>query len=104
MKKIKFSHNWNNKLSAKIFTTIRKATQNKVDYYKGCVGEDFQVLLNNKKICEARLINVGITMFKKIPPILLMLDTGTKDYKKIFKRFGIYDNTYVIHLELEVTK
>ena len=46
MKKIKFSHNWNNKLDGVIFTTIRRSTPRKNDYYIGCQGEVFDVQLN----------------------------------------------------------
>ena len=36
---IKFSHNWNNKLSGKVFTTIRNSNVDKFVWYDRQIGE-----------------------------------------------------------------
>lgn len=37
---IKFSHNWNNKLRQRIFTTIRSWNEGKEAYYDDAIGHD----------------------------------------------------------------
>ena len=104
---IKFSHNWNNKLTGnKIFTTIRRATHQKSDYYCNLVGKNFDIVLNGKTIGEAKLWNVDTRPFTEVPLYLLLLDTGEINVPKqfqIFKDFGvdIDKNAEVIILTFE---
>ena len=42
MNKIKFSYVWD-KLNDPEFTTIRSWNKEKEDYYRGCIGQEFQV-------------------------------------------------------------
>ena len=98
MNRIKFSHNWNNKLNNEYFTTIRKYTDAKFDYYKDKVGEVFSVLLKGKEICKAELISVEMKNFDNIPEALFIIDTGTETYKNVFGMFGIVDTDIVIIL------
>ena len=58
MNQIKFSHNWNNKLSNDIFTTIRRFTDEKFDYYKENLNKKFEVVLKNKVIGNNTIISI----------------------------------------------
>ena len=93
MNEIKFMHNWNNKLDCQVFTTIRKYTQQKLNYYLDRIGEPFDVILGRKELkCQAILKRVDVKPLQKFPYILLCLDTGKTDpeiIETIFKNFGI---------------
>ena len=93
MNKIKFSHNWNNKLSNNIFTTIRKHTKAKEEYYREQLGEIFDIYLNNLMLpSQVRLVGVEVNGFNKINDNVLMLDTGLRsiiDIEKVFYKFGL---------------
>jgi hypothetical protein len=104
VKKIKFNHNWNDKLrfsdlgtEQKVFTTIRKHDGEKEDYYKRSIGETFEVYCNGVKLGEAKLISVSVMLYDMIQMPLLMLDTGyteTDDILGLFKSFGIEINKH----------
>lgn len=101
MNKIHFCHNWNDKLNQNIFTTIRKFSQSKKDYYYDKLAEIFEVLLNNKLITQARLIEVESWEFSSLPLGLLHSDTGIVnniEIDNIFKKFGINKNDLVLIL------
>ena len=95
---IKFSHNWNGKLDNNIFTTIRRATPRKTDYYIGHHGDVFDVHLNKLSYCDSKLIEVAIMPLSEINHSLLMLDTGCQEYLEIFQKFGVYVDTEVLLL------
>jgi hypothetical protein len=86
---VKFAHNWNNKLDLDFFTTIRKAE--KYQYYQLREGETFKIMLKDKLYCEAILEDVSLKRFEDITPELMVLDTGTKDYKTLFEKFHVKD-------------
>ena len=86
---IKFSHNWNSKLSGDFFTTIRKAE--KYSYYQLRIGETFKVVLNGEHIFDAILHDATLKKIEDITPELMVLDTGTMDYKKLFEKFHVKD-------------
>jgi hypothetical protein len=86
---IKFSHNWNSKLSGDFFTTIRNA--DKYSYYQLREGEIFDVVLDGKHFCQALLKDVSLKRFEDMTPELLVLDTGTTDYKELFEKFHVKD-------------
>jgi len=99
---IKFSHNWNNKLACKVFTTIRRWEEEKEKYYQGCVGKTFTVMLSNNKIGEAVLRAAYPEQISRIPVLILMLDTGMLDLPDIldlFKKFGVKDKVIVLLFE-----
>jgi hypothetical protein len=101
MHTIKFSHNWNNKLHNPIFTTIRKYDVLKAKYYKDLITQNFDILLQNKKIGNAKLINMEIIRFNDIPESLLHIDTGYDlvcDIIELFSKFGITENNSVLIL------
>lgn len=91
MKTIKFSHNWNNKLNNDIFTTIRKSTPGKKDYYLDSICDTFEVSLNGKIRGEVCLIMVEEMKFKDIPITIFRLDTGLDDSRteELFFKFGM---------------
>lgn len=110
MNEIKFIKNWNNKLDCTVFTTIRKYTPQKFDYYSNHINETFNVILgrgNDKSKCQAVLKRVNSDNLKRLPFILLWLDTGLTDTEKIqevFKDFSINPETKVIILTFERVK
>lgn len=100
MNRIKFSHNWNNKLNNEYFTTIRSTgyDDKKFDYYSEKVGEVFSVILKGKEICKAELIFVEARDIDDICEALLIIDTGTQNYMDVFRRFGIegYEDVIIL--------
>jgi len=103
MNNIRFSHNWNLKLNQQIFTTIRKYDYKKWNYYKGQEDTEFNVLLNGKLHCKATLINAEYLNFNSIPKGLICTDTGMnfKEARKLFRTFGITEQSSVIVLTLK---
>ncbi|MHA1437908.1 MAG: hypothetical protein ACTSPD_10055 [Promethearchaeota archaeon] len=88
---IKFSHNWNKKLSQEIFTTIRKYDNKKWNYYKSQENNNFHVMLNNDHINNAKLLSVEYLIFNELPKALICSDTGLsyKEALGVFRKFGI---------------
>jgi len=104
MPTIRFSHNWNKKLDGDVFTTVRKHEPDKCDYYLGCRGQTFTVMLDERKVGEAKLVEVFIQDYYEIPELFLRLDTGMVDMlkvKQLFNNFGIKDNDRCIILLFE---
>jgi hypothetical protein len=106
MKTIKFSHDWNNKITGpqKVFTTIRKHDEAKEKYYTKSKGEIFEVQLGEKKVGEAKLVEVNLIKLEHINLPFLMVDTGYTDPEKImklFKNFGVNLGENVIVLIFE---
>ena len=93
MNQIKFSHNWNNKLEQPFFTTIRRATPEKREYYLEKCGSVFDVLLNGESINKAVLIDVQTKKYTDIDYYFLVIDTGNRYPKEIFQKFGIENET-----------
>ena len=98
MNVINFSHNWNGKLNNKYFTTIRKRTGNKYEYYHSRIGEIFSVRLKGKEVGKAKLIEVEWAELIDIPDALLTIDTGTEKFMDVFRKFGIGDFDIVLIL------
>jgi len=101
MNQIKFSHNWNNKLNNKIFTTIRKYNSEKEQYYMSLVTEFLEVILEGKYIGKAELLYVEKNIYKNIPYGFLYLDTGfttCSQVDELFDKFGIKPNDEVLIL------
>lgn len=94
---IKFSQNLNNKLNCNFFTTIRRPEL--FTFYDIRKGEVFDVFLNNTFLFKAFLLDVIFTSLDRITPELLVLDTGTTNYKKIFDKFHIYNKCIILLFE-----
>jgi len=104
MNVIKFSHNWNQKLDHKLFTTIRRWTYQKETYYKSQVGSDYKVYLENQEYTIATLKNVEIFGYGDIPTGLLIIDTGINNLKEVhatFRKFGLTPGTRAMILTFE---
>jgi len=105
--KIKFSHNWNNKLDNNIFTTIRRWTPRKFKYYNDHVFDLFDIELNGKRIGSAILMGVSrkakLEEIDEADPMLLQLDTGSAEPFEVFKMFGVKPKTDVIVLLFQKT-
>ena len=102
MNKIRFSHNWNNKLSGKVFTTIRKWDAEKADYYLGSKGLMFTIILNDIVLGTAKLLDAVVEDLNEVSEILLNLDTGLtsqEDIMALFKKFGVKDKVIILLFE-----
>lgn len=82
---IKFKENWNKKLYAKYFTTIRKS-----DY---CLnkGDIVDIVLKGKAVSSAKVIECDILFFHELGQVMVMCDTGFNyaDSLQLFYDFGI---------------
>lgn len=87
---VKFSKDWNSKLSCLFFTTIRKYTLEKLDYYKKNLGFQFEVLEKGKDPFRAQLVRVRRVDADDIPDEIIMTDTGlpAEEGRKVLKSFG----------------
>lgn len=94
---IEFNKNWNNKLDNIFFTTIRKWTPYKDDFYHGKIGKVFGVNLNGIFYTSAILNDVRTERLNKIDDYLLICDTGS-DSKDVFKEFDLNHNDKVLLL------
>jgi len=105
MNQINFSHNWNDKLHNKIFTTIRRRTPEKWRYYIDNLDTIFEVVLNDEFIGKARLVTMRETTLQKIitnSPELLCVDTGFSCLVKIcdtFRTFGATKDVLILTFE-----
>lgn len=94
---VKFASNWGGKLGKKFFTTIRGLDHS--NYYEQRIGEVFEVKLEGYPFGYALLHDAHIVDFASITPELLVLDTGTLDYKKIFEKFHIGEKCLLLLFE-----
>jgi len=102
--RIVFTHNWNNKLSNDIFTTIRKYESGKYSYYSDKIGQPFDVVLKGKKVGEAKLVGLWKGMLLDIPLPFLFTDTGYSDLSEaysLFRRFKVNPTDQVLVLAFE---
>ena len=105
MNTISFSHNHNNKLDAKIFTTIRKFTPGKLEYYLKLRDHVLWVNLKGKQYGQATLKKIESSdRLCDLFTDLLRLDTGlwSKEFiKDLFLSFGLDMKDPVIVLWFE---
>lgn len=93
MKRVYFSHNWNNKLDCKDFTTLRLSNDNKY-----VVGEVYEIWhkegKENRCIGEAVLKSKRKFHASKINQFIAYLDTGysADETKKIIQRMYKKEN------------
>jgi hypothetical protein len=88
--KISFSRNWNEKLCCKIFPTVRKRTDDKLDFYGENLGKLFDVFLEQRKIFSAFLIAMKSFRLRDVPLEFLFLDTGCDNRDAVFAIFENY--------------
>ena len=69
--KIEFSSNWNNKLNAKAFSTIRLT--NNAKYH---IGNFYCINLRKEPQFIAQLVSISNFILDKITPAMSYLDTG----------------------------
>lgn len=100
---INFSQNWNDKLSKRIFTTIRKYTKEKGNYYLEAVEGKFTINLQGSPYCTAKLVQYEQTRLKDLPVAMVCEDTGLifSQALAVFKRFGITQETEIIVLTFQ---
>lgn len=87
--RIRFTHNWNEKLGWKLFTTIRMNSP----YHKAGIDREYDIILKNKKHAKAILLDVHTyNSLSKVPKFLIETDTGLGYEKAISmfrKTFGV---------------
>jgi len=100
MNRIRFTHNWNNKLNNNIFTTIRTWNADKDHYYSSKVDKPFLSILNGKEHSWCELLYMEVDKLKNIPRALICADVGKAydESMKVFKKFGCGADTTVIVL------
>jgi hypothetical protein len=89
MNTIKFSHDWNGKLSgATWFTTIRQSCPAK--YIQ---GRAYTILKNEIPLFEAECESVTTMPLRHFKPVLLILDTGCSytSALEVFRRMGKFE-------------
>lgn len=67
---IRFSRNWNNKLSCDYFTTYRLKSD------KFHIGETFRIILGSKLLFYADVVEIEDTFLDKVPDMETMIDAG----------------------------
>jgi hypothetical protein len=79
---INFSYNWNNKLDCLSYTTIRL---DKIIYKE---GEIYNIMLKDKKLHEAKIIEIRRLRLDQINQFIAHLDTGYNlgEFKTIIKK------------------
>lgn len=82
-----FSKNWNGKLTADFFTTIRFDSWIRI-------GIDVDIVLNRKYLFTAEVLDKEIMPFGQIPKKLVIIDTGYsyEESIEIFMKFGKIPN------------
>ena len=98
---IEFSKNWGGKLDKEIFTTIRRFSQSKFDYYFNNLGRNFETTLKGELFGNAKLVSVGKAKIKNIGTDVLTVDTGTKSREEamnVFDTFSLNKDSEVIVL------
>ena len=98
MKSIKFHHNWNKKLDCDVFTTIRRHTPPKEIYYRYNEGQIFDVIVDGKSYCQARLYDVQKEVLASLDDRLLFCDTGSLKPYEVFESFGLKPTSKVLVL------
>ena len=83
MSVIKFSEPWDKLQNLEGFTTIRRSTPEKTEYYHHSIGKHFLISLNGKIIGEAILKEVHDTTGREISTEILDFDVslnGKRNY------------------------
>jgi len=99
--KMRFSHNWNNKLDCAVFSTIRKASAWAVTHYSKYLGHVFDIVLHGDKRSEATLIGMKSSPLRDVPDEILWLDTGYPSRQSaldVFRTFGVEEDDEVLQL------
>lgn len=110
MECIKFNKNWNNKLDNNVFTTIRKFSHSKYDYFAEHLNDEFGIYLKGSDhrfhhYCCARLVRIEMGQLRGLSKSELMVDAGLSSPAMIFelfqREFGIEDTDYILYLTFE---
>ncbi len=86
-KEIAFNYNWNKKLYAHFFTTIRLT-----NYSKYHVGDVFKIMLKNTYAFDAILTKIVYCKINELPEITCFLDTGYNKAETIKTLQTMYAN------------
>jgi len=85
LKTIKFAKNWNSKLNAEVFGTIRKKGTGILH------GDQVAIVLADRVYKWAQVVGVCECKYTELSPVLLALDTGITDLTvhAVMKQCGI---------------
>lgn len=97
---VRFNANYNKKLYANYFTTIRK-----VDSFI-MVGGIYDIELKGKSVLLAQCIDIEIVKFHEIPQNLVMLDTGISyaESLDLFMKLGLKVTDFELKVKLILFK
>ena len=107
---IRFSEEWDKlrpdrRVIGHRFTTARKHTIPKFKYYSGCLHKNGSIILNSKKIGEAKLVGMQVSTAHARPREWWKRDTYSfytqVDVDRLMTRFYGVPNPPLIQLELE---
>lgn len=105
MAKIEFEKNYNSKLSNKVFTTIRKYTIFKEEWYRERIGKKWDIDLNGMHLGQAVLRAVDWEVLGNVPTGLIASDTGITNkednFKHLHKLLGVDTKDCVLILTFE---
>jgi hypothetical protein len=101
---IKFKHNWNGKLDCDLWTTIRRFTPEKFEYYFFLIDKEFDVLVEGISHSYAKLVGIRKTNLVDVQPEILFTDTGSEEPMDVFKKFGLRLDSEVIVLVFKKVK
>lgn len=81
--KINFSHNWNNKLDCKAYTTFRIYNASKYQ-----IGKTYKIYLKNQYLHDAVSIDIKILKLDKVNSFISYIDTGysVDEFKNIVRK------------------
>lgn len=98
---MKFIKNWNKKIGCDYFTTIRRFTEKKYEYYKKKISKVDDIWIDEILYKKAKLIQIKVLQLKDVDDFLLVLDTGSISYTEILKRFNLnsFDKVMVLLYE-----
>lgn len=98
MSKITFIKDWNGKLQCGVFTSFRKWTATKEEYYRKKINNFFDVEVAGIVRFQARLCSVDVKKLEDFDKYLLIIDTGEDNPYLVFKKFGIEESDKAIML------
>jgi hypothetical protein len=92
--RINYNKNWNNKLDCEYYTTIRKYTDEKYQYYQENLDREFEVFIDGKPYTKSKLFDLHTEKLEDIDSLTVMMDTGVPEVpldaqRNLFKGFNM---------------
>ena len=111
MNQIKFSQEWNklkNLREGRIITTFRAYTPQKHLYYESNLGEEFEIILNGKRIAIGELIIIKFLWSDRLDIETIQEDTYPhytyEDWENLMRKFYGIPRVFGILLKFHIIK